>query len=188
VLLYRAGKRIAQLCFQRYPSPVHVGGGDVRHWQDLRSLSALGHEVHVLACDPANELTDRAQQVAAGIHTLRSERFSRWNPRSWIDRGFNLETLALALPDLRRLRTQVLAVLDELQPDLIWADLFRDAIYHYEHDEALLLKLVSAIQQTSKRGFMRNPSSFEEVLEPQNVREIADALAWGLDLQESSPH
>jgi len=53
----------------------------------------------------------------------------------------------------------------ELQAKDRWADLFRDAIYHYEHDEALLLKLVSAIQQTSKRGFMRNPSSFEEVLD-----------------------
>jgi len=74
-----------------------------------------------------------------------------------------------------------------LLPKDRWADLFRDAIYHYEHDEALLLKLVSAIQQTSSPGFMRNPTTFEEVLEPQNVREIADALAWGLDLKESPP-
>ena len=74
-----------------------------------------------------------------------------------------------------------------LQPKDRWADLFRNAIYDYEHDETLLLKLVSAMQQTSRPGFMRNPSTFEEVLEPQNVREVADALAWGLDPKESPP-
>jgi len=66
-----------------------------------------------------------------------------------------------------------------------WAEVFHDAIYHYEHDEALLLKFVSAIQQTSKPGFMANPGTFNAVLEPDNVRDLADALAWGLGLTSS---
>lgn len=61
-----------------------------------------------------------------------------------------------------------------------WAEVFHRAIYDYEHDEALLLKFVSAIQQTSKPGFMANPGTFEAVLDPDNVRDLADALAWGL--------
>ena len=65
--------------------------------------------------------------------------------------------------------------------------LFREAIYHHEHDEEELLKLVSAIQQTSKPGFMANPGTFEHVLEPDNVRQMADALAWGLGLTEPEP-
>ncbi len=74
-----------------------------------------------------------------------------------------------------------------LQPKERWADLFRQAIYHHEHDEEELLKLVSAIQQTSKPGFMANPGTFEHVLEPDNVRQMADALAWGLGLTDPEP-
>ena len=165
--------RIAQLCFQRYPSPVHVGGGDVRHWQDLRSLTALGHDVHVLACDPANELTDRARQVAAGIHTLRSERLPKWNPRSWIARGFNPETLALPLPDILRLRTQARAVLDELQPDLIWAEeastallcLDRGPIVHSHLDFMFKLR---PVRRLSYGKWLRRP----DALTPRALRKL----------------
>ena len=67
-----------------------------------------------------------------------------------------------------------------IEPKDRWAEIFHDAIYDYEHDEALLLKFVSAIQQTSKPGFMANPGTFDAVLDPDNVRDLADALAWGL--------
>jgi hypothetical protein len=73
------------------------------------------------------------------------------------------------------------------QPKDHWAALFRKAIYHHQHDEEELLKFVSAIQQTSKPGFMANPGTFEQVLEPDNVRHMADALAWGLGLTGREP-
>ena len=69
-----------------------------------------------------------------------------------------------------------------LQPKDRWFEIFDQAIHRHTHDEALLLKLVSAIQQTSRPGFMKNPNTFEDVLEPENVAQIADALAWGLGL------
>ena len=50
--------KIAQVSVARHPSPIHVGGGDVRRWQTLRSLRTLGHEVHVLTCDPVDEPTE----------------------------------------------------------------------------------------------------------------------------------
>lgn len=71
-----------------------------------------------------------------------------------------------------------------LVPKDDWAQVFQDAIYNHRHDEELALKFVSAIQQTSRPGFMANPGTFEEVLEPDNVRQIADALAWGLGLSD----
>jgi hypothetical protein len=78
-----------------------------------------------------------------------------------------------------------------LEPKDRWYQIFDEAIHRHEHDEDELLKLVSAIQQTSKPGFMKNPSTFPDVLEPENVGKIADALAWGLGLtatQDSSNH
>ena len=69
-----------------------------------------------------------------------------------------------------------------LEPKDRWYRVFDEAIHRHVHDEDQLLKLVSAIQQTSKPGFMKNPSTFPDVLEPDNVARIADALAWGLGL------
>lgn len=69
-----------------------------------------------------------------------------------------------------------------LEPKDRWYGVFERAIHHHVHDEDQLLKLVSAMQQTSRPGFMKNPGTFPDVLEPDNVARIADALAWGLGL------
>ncbi len=114
--------KIAQILYRRYPSPVHVGGGDVRFWQDLRSLTELGHEVHVLVCNPNNERTDSLERYATTVHALRPEGRSSLDPRRWVGRVFNPETIALAFPDLHGLRTQAAAWLADIDPDLVWAE------------------------------------------------------------------
>jgi len=108
------GMRIAQLCFQRYPSPTHVGGGDVRLWQSLCSLSALGHEVHVIACDPRNERTPELDRVASSVTTLRSQNMRPGTPRWLVSQVFNPSSLALAYPDLGGLRGSVARVIEEI--------------------------------------------------------------------------
>lgn len=118
----RLRMRIAHVCFQRYPSPIHVGGGDVRLWQDLCSLQAIGHDVHVIACDPLNERTTELDCRATSVTTIRSEAVPLGSPRWLASQLFNPTTLALARPNRRGLRTSVQAVLDEIQPDLIWAE------------------------------------------------------------------
>ncbi len=70
-----------------------------------------------------------------------------------------------------------------LLPKDRWQEVFRRAISQHEHDETQLLEFVSAIQQTSRPGFLKNPNTFPAVLEPNNVKRIADALAWGAGLQ-----
>jgi capsule polysaccharide export protein KpsC/LpsZ len=73
-----------------------------------------------------------------------------------------------------------------LVPKDHWVDVFRKAIFDHEHDEDLLLEFVAAIQQSSRPGFMKNPNTFPEVLEPENVKRIAQALAWGVGLEPRS--
>ena len=114
--------RIAQLCFQRYPSPIHVGGGDVRLWQSLCTLRALGHHVHVVVCDPTNERTPQLDRMASSVTTLQSEEMTPGTPRWLASRVFNPSSLALARPDLRGLRTSVASTMDGIDPDLIWAE------------------------------------------------------------------
>lgn len=69
-----------------------------------------------------------------------------------------------------------------LVPKDRWYDLFHRAIYDHHHDEEQLLHFVAAIQQSSRPGFLKNPNTFPAVLDPTNVTEITDALAWGAGL------
>ena len=94
----------------------------MRRWQDLCSLRALGHEVHVIVCDPTNERTPELDRIASSVATLRSEEMLPGTPRWLASRVFNPSSLALAYPDLRGLRRSVALVIDRVHPDLIWAE------------------------------------------------------------------
>jgi hypothetical protein len=70
-----------------------------------------------------------------------------------------------------------------LVPKDEWHQVFRKALFEHEHDEERLLEFVAAIAASSRPGFMKNPTTFPAVVEPENVQHIADALAWGAGLQ-----
>jgi hypothetical protein len=166
--------RIAQLCFQRYPTPIHVGGGDVRLWQNLCSLKALGHDVHVVVCDPRNERTPELNRIASSVTRLRSEDMLPGSPRWLASRVFNPTSLALARPDLRGLRTSVSRAMGDIDPDLIWAEevfamlLAPDGrrIVHSHHDFHFKLKSVRGQSSAGKR--LRRP----EALSSKRLREL----------------
>ncbi len=170
--------RIVQLCFQRYPSPRHVGGGDVRLWQSLCSLRALGHEVEVLVCDPRNERTAELDRVASSVTVLRSKDM-RAGSLSWLaSRVFNPTSLAMACPDLRGLRDSVSLFLSEIGIafDLIWAEevfsvLLADEeipvpIVHSHHDFHFKLRSVRSQAAQGKR--LRRP----QALSGKRLREL----------------
>ncbi len=159
------GMQIAQMCFQRYPSPIHVGGGDVRLWQNLCSLRALGHDVHVVVCDPSNARAPELDRIASSVTTLRSEEVLPGTPRWLASRIFNPSSLALAYPDLRGLRSSVSRVVDRIGPDLIWAEevfavLLSPAatpVVHSHHDFHFKLMSVRAGSTSVKR--LRRPQA-----------------------------
>jgi hypothetical protein len=68
-----------------------------------------------------------------------------------------------------------------------WYGVFRRAIFEHEHDEERLLAYVAALQHTSSPGFMRNAITFPEALDPENVRNLARALASAAGLSKTSP-
>ena len=170
--------RIVQLCFQRYPSPRHVGGGDVRLWQSLCSLRALGHEVEVLVCNPRNERTAELDRVASSVTVLRSKDM-RAGSLSWLaSRVFNPTSLAMACPNLRGLRDSVSLFLSEIGIafDLIWAEevfsvLLADEeipvpIVHSHHDFHFKLRSVRSQAAQGKR--LRRP----QALSGKRLREL----------------
>jgi len=67
-----------------------------------------------------------------------------------------------------------------------WYEMFQDATGPtHAHDHEATLAMVAALQRASYPGFVANPSSFPEALEPSNVRELADALAHEIGLPEA---
>jgi glycosyltransferase involved in cell wall biosynthesis len=145
-----------------------VGGGDVRLWQSLCSLSALGHEVHVLVCDPRNDPTPELVRVSSSVTTLRSDTMAPGTRRWLLSHVFNPSSVALAYPDLGGLRRSVTRAIDEISPDLIWAEeafavLLSPAgipILHSHHDFHFKLRSVRSQSFAVKR--LRRPQALSE--------------------------
>lgn len=58
-----------------------------------------------------------------------------------------------------------------------WNNVFRKAILNYCPDRELLLKYLWCVLQTTYRGFIGNPSTFPQVMESENVKNLVAALA-----------
>jgi hypothetical protein len=69
-----------------------------------------------------------------------------------------------------------------------WFELFERATTQHVHDEDAVLAMIAALQRTTYPGFIANPSTFPEALEPDNIQLVADAIAdtIGLSAQSSS--
>lgn len=114
--------RIAFLSHTRYPKVHARAGGDVRMWQDLASLTELGHEVHLIACDPDAPIEREIEAMAASVTTVRGRPLRKPSLAWLLARTLNPETLMLRLPDLRGHRSDVARALDIIRPDLVWAE------------------------------------------------------------------
>lgn len=58
-----------------------------------------------------------------------------------------------------------------------WYELFYRATNGHSHDRDAVLAMIAALEQTTYPGFIANPSTFPETLEPDNIALLADALA-----------
>jgi glycosyltransferase involved in cell wall biosynthesis len=114
--------RIVQLCYEFVPRSIATNGGELRYWQDLASLSALGHEVHLVVVNSKDSevgedvraLTESVRFVKdeAGIPSLQRRLMSLVDDASAFD---------LLLPVPGPTRGHIARVAEELKPDLIWA-------------------------------------------------------------------
>jgi len=58
-----------------------------------------------------------------------------------------------------------------------WYELLARAVNERKTDREALLAMVSAMQQASYPGFVGNADAFPDVLEPENVALVTNALA-----------
>ena len=159
----------------------------MRRWQDLCTLTALGHEVHVVVCDPSNEPTPELERLAASVQLVGSEPLRTGSARWLATRIFNPNTLALARPDLRRLRTATHRAIDTVGPELIWAEeassvvlsLGRAPVVHSHLDFLYKLKVVRRRSFASAER-LRRPDALSrrqlEALEHELCRRSAHTM------------
>lgn len=114
--------RIAVLSIGRYPKALARAGGDVRLWQNVLSLSQLGHEVHLIALNPDAEIEESVAALAASVMTIQP-RMPSSGSLEWVStKIFNPETLILRRPDTFGYRAEVQRALERIRPDLVWAE------------------------------------------------------------------
>lgn len=67
-----------------------------------------------------------------------------------------------------------------------WFALIDRAVHRHAEDRDALLALVAALHAASYPGRIHNPESYPDVLEPDNVRSIVEAMAAEMGLRESA--
>lgn len=176
---------ITQVCYRRFPSPIHNGGGDVRRWQDLCALTDLGHRVQVVVCDPTNAHTEELDRRAAGVHVIRTDWSRAWRPATWLARALNPETRDLRFPNLLGLQDEAHATVRSTDPDLLWAEQTASVplcphdgpIVHSHAD--FMFKLRS-VRRRSYASWIRRPDPLTpnglEKLEVDLCREVAHTM------------
>lgn len=67
-----------------------------------------------------------------------------------------------------------------------WYALFRDAIESHKPDRSALFAMIVALHRASYPGFIANPQTFPQTLEPENIKHLTSALAHAAGLHP--PH
>ncbi len=110
--------RVLQIVALGVPSRLG-GGGDLRMLQNLLSLRALGHEVHLAIVGPPGAIEDEVRATAASVHHL-TPKLTPW--QRGLARVLNPETFELRFVAGTGYANAVARLAQELKPDVIWAD------------------------------------------------------------------
>src|SRR5256885_15078516 len=116
--------RILLVCFGAVRKAAH-NGGQLRAWQNLASLAALGHEVHLVIYEVPGydvELEPDVRQLAATVHYVIGpppviSRLASWQALVSNDAALRFH---LKCPD--QIRGRIQGIVSRVQPDLIWAE------------------------------------------------------------------
>jgi len=117
--------RIVQVCWGLFPRATATNGGELRYWQNLSALGALGHEVHVVlftAKPVPDEILRGMGSCCASVskiimchtETSRATRLLSLVSTDRLKRFFFAQAFGKA--------GAVQVVVERIEPDLVWAD------------------------------------------------------------------
>jgi glycosyltransferase involved in cell wall biosynthesis len=117
--------RILQICMGFVPRRLARNGGELRFWQNLASLVALGHEVHLVVIQnsqDASELETEVKKLPRTVHYLYGLKNTITKWESWRALISREAALRFYLYYNNALRNEIANLTRRIQPDLIWAD------------------------------------------------------------------
>src|SRR5439155_967405 len=117
--------RIVQVCYGWTPRKTARNGGELRYWQDLASLVALGHEVHLVVCQAISGTEARepdVERLPATITYVRAPDKAMTRLDAWRALLPGEASLRLHLRYPGQLRPLVADIVRRLQPDMVWAN------------------------------------------------------------------
>lgn len=114
--------RILELCYGMPPRRNASNGGALRYWQNLASLTALGHEVHLVVCQSREALEPEVEKLPHSIQYISGpdEQIDRLT--SWKSVFRDDAAVEFFFPHSGKLRVEAAAQIAGIKPDLIWAD------------------------------------------------------------------
>jgi glycosyltransferase involved in cell wall biosynthesis len=114
--------RILQLCYGMPPRMNAGNGGELRYWQNLASMVALGHEVHLVVCRSRDPLDPEVQRLPHSVRYIAGPERPISRVASWKSVFSDTSALEIFFPHTRRLRDEVADVVARIRPDIVWAD------------------------------------------------------------------
>lgn len=100
-------------------------GGQLRAWQNLASLVALGHEVHLVRCDGSasgGDLEPDVRQLPAAVHCIPGREPIITRLDSWRALVSTRAAVRLHLKYPDQIREGVAGIAQAVRPDVIWAE------------------------------------------------------------------
>lgn len=114
--------RILQLCYGMPPRRNAANGGELRYWQNLASLVALGHEVHLVVCGSKDALESDDAQLPHSINYINGPQHPINRLVSWKSVFRDDAAVEFFFPHTQTLRVEVAELAAKIQPDVVWAD------------------------------------------------------------------
>jgi hypothetical protein len=155
--------KILQIC-DGMPGANTSGGGQVFYFQNLAALVELGHEVHLVACNPHRDPQDDVLSRAATVTFAHNVPPSRRSLDYLLARVFRPETLIFQFHEWGGLQAQVAQAVKRIAPDLIWADHIqslllapKDKRIVYGHLD--FLYQLQPVRRVAHRGRIRRPDA-----------------------------
>lgn len=116
--------RILHICLGAVRKAAH-NGGQLRAWQNLASLVALGHEVHLVIYEAFGydvELEPDVRELPAAVHYVIGPAAGLTRFNSWQALVSNQAALRFHLKYPDQTRERLHRLVSQIQPDLIWAE------------------------------------------------------------------
>ena len=114
--------RILHICYGFPPRKIASNGGELRYWQNLSALVALGHQVDLVVCGSTDDLDPEVVKLATSVSVVPNARVPITRLKSWRTLLDPKTALQFYIPSAVGFRERISEIALKVRADMIWAD------------------------------------------------------------------